>query len=97
MDDTLESPPDSLTLFGIRHDNKQNPRPTQRASVAAVPSQPARPHNTRLSKRPASQAFVPMRPEQINTFFGGNLLESKCFEPSPLQGKRIQYTGPKDA
>ncbi|PLW27584.1 hypothetical protein PCANC_19890 [Puccinia coronata f. sp. avenae] len=97
MDDTLESPPDSPTLFGIRHDNKQNPRPTQRASVAAVPSQPARPHNTRLSERPASQAFVPMQPEQIDTFFGGNLLESECFEPSPLQGKRIQYTDPKDA
>ncbi|PLW51757.1 hypothetical protein PCANC_05540 [Puccinia coronata f. sp. avenae] len=97
MDDTLESPPDSPTLFGIRHDNKQNPRPTQRASVAAVPSQPARPHNTRLSERPALQTFVPMRPEQIDTFFGGNLLESECFEPSPLQGKRIRYTDPKDA
>jgi len=94
MEDSLDSPPDSPTLFGIRHDSKPPPRPTQQSFASAVPQDPTRP-NSRATER-ASQAFVPMRPEQIDTFFGGNLLESECFEPSPLQGKRMRYTDPKD-
>ncbi|KAH9462997.1 hypothetical protein MJO28_008873 [Puccinia striiformis f. sp. tritici] len=88
MDDSMESPPDSPTLFGIRHDPKKNP--TQASSVPLV--DPARPNNPTRT----SQPFVPMRPEEMDTFFGGNLLESECFEPSPLQGKRMRYTDPKD-
>ncbi|KNZ61767.1 hypothetical protein VP01_135g3 [Puccinia sorghi] len=92
MEDSLDSPPDSPTLFGIRRDSKPQP---QQSFASAVPQVPARP-NSRAAER-ASQAFVPMRPEQIDTFFGGNLLESECFEPSPLQGKRMRYMDPKDA
>ncbi|KAI9605485.1 hypothetical protein KEM48_002184 [Puccinia striiformis f. sp. tritici PST-130] len=88
MDDSMESPPDSPTLFGIRHDPKKNP--TQAFSVPPV--DPARPNNRTSTPQP----FVPMRPEEMDTFFGGNLLESECFEPSPLQGKRMRYTDPKD-
>ncbi|KAA1103417.1 DASH complex subunit ask1 [Puccinia graminis f. sp. tritici] len=89
MDDSMDSPPDSPTLFGIRRDSKLPLRTTQ----DSVPADPARPHNSRPA---GSQTFVPMRPDEIDTFFGGNLLESECFEPSPLQGKRVRYTDPKD-
>ncbi|KAH9472276.1 hypothetical protein Pst134EA_002899 [Puccinia striiformis f. sp. tritici] len=88
MDDSSESPPDSPTLFGIRHEPKKNP--TQASIVPHV--DPARPNNPTRT----SQPFVPMRPEEMHTFFGGNLLESGCFEPCPLQGKRMRYTDRKD-
>ena len=90
IDNSMDSPPDSPTLFGIRHDPKPSLRPSQQSG----PTDPNRPNNPRPT---SSQTFVPMRPDEIDTFFGGNLLESECFEPSPLQGKRIRYTDPKDS
>ncbi|WAQ87603.1 hypothetical protein PtA15_8A507 [Puccinia triticina] len=80
IDNSMDSPPDSPTLFGIRHDPKPSLRPSQQSG----PTDPNRPNNPRPT---SSQTFVPMRPDEIDTFFGGNLLESECFEPSPLQAQ----------
>ncbi|KAA1089293.1 DASH complex subunit ask1 [Puccinia graminis f. sp. tritici] len=71
MDDSMDSPPDSPTLFGIHRDSKLPLRPTQ----DSVPADPPRPHNSRPA---GSQTFVPMRPIEIDTLFGGNLMESKA-------------------
>ncbi|KAI9608146.1 hypothetical protein H4Q26_005602 [Puccinia striiformis f. sp. tritici PST-130] len=48
MDDSSESPPDSPTLFGIRHEPKKNP--TQASIVPHV--DPARPNNPTRTSQP---------------------------------------------
>ncbi|EGG03603.1 uncharacterized protein MELLADRAFT_109120 [Melampsora larici-populina 98AG31] len=71
--------PLSPTLFGVgKMSNNQNQFESSRAGPSNV-------------LRGSLHPFVPMQPEQMDTFFGGDLLESECFEPSPLQGKRVKH------
>lgn len=94
-EDGTGSPPESPTFFGVRHE----PSPESRNSRPSGSSQPQTAQHSRahvgLEKAAPVQTFVPLKPDEINTFFGGNLLESECFEPSPLQNRRSKKSDPQ--
>lgn len=73
----------SPTLFGVQAGPSQSTRDGRSSGRIQAGT-------SRNQGAPAPQ-FVPMQPDEIDTFFGGDLLESECFEPSPLQGKRVKH------
>ncbi|MBW0525829.1 hypothetical protein O181_065544 [Austropuccinia psidii MF-1] len=87
FEDETDSPPGSPTFFGVRHEPKRSIKPDRLVFDE--------PRAGNLNEKPNSQTFIPMKPDQSQTIFGGNILESEPFEPSPLQGKRMRYTDPK--
>lgn len=82
------SSPVSPTLFGVDGRGGQGARESKINNSNQLDPSRAGPSNVH---RGSLHPFVPMQPEQMDTFFGGELLESECFEPSPLQGKRVKH------
>ncbi|KAG0152328.1 hypothetical protein CROQUDRAFT_70474 [Cronartium quercuum f. sp. fusiforme G11] len=81
------STPNSPTLFGVRAGPSQTAQANQPSCQSQLNAARA---GTSKNQRPSAHQFVPMQPDHMDTFFGGDLLESECFEPSPLQGKRVK-------
>ncbi|KAH9818280.1 hypothetical protein DFH28DRAFT_110053 [Melampsora americana] len=82
----------SPTLFGVEACGAQGGRESKLTNHQNQPN-PSRAGPSNVH-RGSLHPFVPMQPEQMDTFFGGELLESECFEPSPLQGKRVKHLEP---
>ncbi|KAI8458207.1 DASH complex subunit Ask1-domain-containing protein, partial [Phakopsora pachyrhizi] len=88
-----ESRGGSFAAFRSRKEDKRLSRASGPSNSLFSPESPD--VLQQRSDRDRGRNFVPMKPDEMDTYFGGNLLEAECFEPSPLQGKRVKYSDPK--